>query len=190
VRTYAVPLVVALLLAGSVAVAREGNATTDKPDCLTEEPDSVQVSWSTPCDSGDWLFDTELGCRMWDWHPDPHDRASWTGECLRGLKEGLGVVQWYEHGRPIDRFEGTFRHGRREGPGRYRWNESSYFDGVYADDVPHGHGTVSVAGETFTGEWAKGCLRSGDRVVAVGVPRASCPAVPSATVTRDPSASF
>jgi hypothetical protein len=179
-----------MLLASGVAVARERMALLDKPDCPTQEPDSVQINWSAPCEHGDWLFDTELGCRMWDWHPDPHDQASWTGECPLGLKEGRGVVQWYEHGQPIDRFEGTFRKGRREGLGRYRWNENDYFEGTYADDVPHGHGTISVAGETFVGEWAKGCLRSGDRVVAIGVPRASCPAVPSATVTRDPSASF
>jgi hypothetical protein len=179
-----------MLLASGAAVARERTALLDKPDCPSQEPDSVQINWSAPCEHGDWLFDTELGCRMWDWHPDPHDHASWTGACPNGLKEGLGVVQWYEHGQPIDRFEGAFRQGRREGIGRYRWNDNDFFEGTYADDVPHGHGTISVAGETLTGEWAKGCLRSGERVVAIGVPRASCPSVPSATVARDPSASF
>jgi hypothetical protein len=30
-------------------------------------------------------------------------------------------VQWFEHGRPIDRFEGVYRRGKREGFGRYDW---------------------------------------------------------------------
>lgn len=34
-------------------------------------------------------------------------------------REGRGVAQWYEHGRPFDHFEGVVRHGKREGFGRY-----------------------------------------------------------------------
>lgn len=78
-------------------------------DCPSEEPDSVQISWVEPCENGNWLFDTALDCRMWDWHPDQHDKASWSGTCPKGQKEGRGVLQWYEHGHPIDRFEGTYR---------------------------------------------------------------------------------
>ena len=45
----------------------------------------------------------------------PEDTATWSGSCPRGLKEGAGAVQWFEHGRPIDRFEGVFERGRRKG---------------------------------------------------------------------------
>ncbi len=40
------------------------------------------------------------------------------------MKEGRGVVRWFEHGLPIDRFESTSSQGSREGLGRYEWNDS------------------------------------------------------------------
>jgi len=143
-------------------------------DCPPDEPDSVQISWVEPCENGNWLYDTVLGCRMWDWHPDPHDTASWSGTCPKGQKEGQGVVQWFEHGQRIDRFEGTYRNNRREGFGRYEWNEADRFEGLYVNGVPQGFGTARIAGEVFSGEWRNGCLRKGTRVVAIGVPRRSC----------------
>jgi len=158
-------------------------------DCPTEEPDSVQISWVEPCENGNWLFDTELGCRMWDWHPDQHDKASWSGTCPKGQKEGRGVLQWYEHGQPIDRFEGTYRNNRREGFGRYEWNEADRFEGHYVNGVPQGFGTAHIAGEVFSGEWRNGCLTKGTRVVAIGVPRRSCADL-SVSLERPGVASF
>jgi hypothetical protein len=143
-------------------------------DCPSEEPDSVQISWVEPCENGNWLYDTVLGCRMWDWHPDPHDTASWSGACPKGQKEGRGVLQWFEHGQRIDRFEGSYRNNRREGFGRYEWNEADRCEGHYVNGVPQGFGTAHIAGEVFSGEWRNGCLRKGARVVAIGVPRRSC----------------
>ena len=119
-------------------------------------------------------MDTGLGCRMWDWHPAPEDTATWTGRCRAGMKEGDGVLQWFEHGRPIDRFEGRFVGGRRQGHGRYVWNETDWYDGSYANDVPHGPGTAHIAGVGLAGHWTRGCLKLGPKVVAIGVPRRSC----------------
>src|SRR5262249_3461602 len=94
-------------------------AQTRAQPCGVVEPDSLAIGWTAPCDEGRWLLDTQKGCRLWDWHPEPEDTATWTGACPGGRKEGRGVVQWYEHGRPIDRFEGAFRRGKRAGLGRY-----------------------------------------------------------------------
>ena len=163
-----------LLIALLPAVALAQQMALAERECPSVEPDSVQISWMEPCENGNWLLDTQAGCRMWDWHPDVHDRAVWSGACRIGLKEGHGVVQWYEHGQPIDRFEGTFRQGKREGFGRYAWNESDNFVGHYSSDVPDGFGTAEIAGEVFAGEWHNGCLRKGERVVAIAVPRRSC----------------
>ena len=143
-------------------------------DCATDEPDPVQISWEAPCEQGNWLFEPGVGCRMWDWHPEPQDKASWSGACRASLKEGRGTAQWTEHGLPIDRFEGTYRNGRREGPGYYSWNATDHFEGTYTNDLPNGFGTVTLAGTTLSGEWRNGCLRVGDKVVAIGVSRASC----------------
>src|SRR5689334_3342515 len=95
---------------------------------------SGQQVASASSKEGDWLLDTKSGCRLWDWHPDPKDRAVWTGACPGGKKQGRGVVQWYEHGQPIDRFEGTYRSGKREGFGRYQWTAETRFEGHYAND--------------------------------------------------------
>ena len=165
-----------LLLAGAPVFAQElAAALPAKPDCAPDEPDSLQISWMAPCEAGSWLFDPEAGCRMWDWHPEPNDKATWSGACLAALPQGAGVVQWSEHRLPIDRFEGTYRKGLREGFGRYAWNKNVHFEGHYAGDVPQGHGVLRVDDDTLAGEWKNGCLSVGGRVAAIGVPRQSCP---------------
>ena len=145
-----------------------------RPVCPSEAPDSLQISWTQPCEEGDWLLDTEVGCRMGDWHPDPRDRAIWSGACPGGSKEGQGVVQWSEHGQAIDRFEGTFRNGKREGFGRYAWTPGVSYEGLYANGVPNGFGTATLLGESFSGMWKNGCLAKKGRAVAIGVERTSC----------------
>lgn len=189
---YVVLAVAVLLVAGVTVLAQNAAASADKaPDqpCPPGEPETLEISWNQPCDEGSWLFDTETGCRMWDWHPEPNDRAHWTGACKAGLKDGRGIEQWFEHGLPIDRFEGTYRTGKREGAGRYEWNNDVVYEGSYRNGVPEGHGTLKLERETFTGEWRKGCFASGGRVIAIGVQRSSCkPAGPA--VVGEQVASF
>jgi len=173
-RQACVLLIAAMQVIGATASAQQMAVATAQPICPSEEPDSLQISWTKPCDEGDWLLDTRTGCRMFDWHPAPEDQAVWKGTCAAGRKEGRGVVQWYEHGRTIDRFEGTFRNGRREGVGRYVWTSEVTYEGHYANGVPNGVGTATLFGETFSGTWRNGCLTKGSRVVAIGVERTSC----------------
>jgi hypothetical protein len=167
-------LIAAVQFTGFSAFAQQLAMAPPQADCPSEEPDSLQISWTQPCEQGDWLLDTRTGCRMWDWHPDPQDRAVWSGHCLSGKKDGHGLVQWFEHGQRIDRFEGTYRAGKREGFGRYLWNEQNSFEGQYLHNVPNGFGSATIAGETFAGDWKDGCLRKDGRVVAIGVERATC----------------
>ncbi len=167
-------LLVAAQFAGPPVAGQQMAAASTSGDCPFAAPDSLQISWIQPCTEGDWLLDTEAGCRMGDWHPDPKDRATWSGACPGGAMEGQGVVQWREHGVAIDRFEGTFRDGKRVGFGRYAWTPDVRFEGLYADDVPNGPGTATIFGETYSGTWTNGCLARGGRVVAIGVERRSC----------------
>ena len=135
-----VPLVGLVLLLASGPVFAQQDARTAAPaDCPPGEPDTLQISWIQPCDSGGWLFDTQAGCRMWDWHPAPDDSVVWRGACHGHLPNGQGEAQWFEHGRPIDRFIGAFRNGKRDGEGHYIWNPNVRFDGNYANDVPQGY---------------------------------------------------
>jgi hypothetical protein len=172
-RLIPVMIASALLAAGPV-FAQEIALTRGKPQCPPAEPDSLQISWTAPCDSGTWLFEPGVGCRMWDWHPEPEDSVVWRGGCRAGLPDGKGEAQWFEHGRPIDRFIGTYVNGKREGEGHYQWNDTVRFNGLYANDLPQGYGVVEIEGETVAGDWNKGCLKAAGKVVAIGVQRASC----------------
>jgi hypothetical protein len=163
-----------LLLVTGPVLGDQLALTPAKPDCPPGEPDSLQISWTEPCDNGSWLLDTVVGCRMWDWHPDPVDRVVWKGACRAGQPDGPGQARWFEHGRPIDRFVGTYRNGKREGPGEYSWNDTVRFKGSYANDVPQGQGAIRIDDTVLSGEWNKGCLVKGGKVVAIGVPRSSC----------------
>ena len=86
------------------------------------------------------------GCRMWDWHPDPKDRGVWSGICPGGKKEGRGVVQWFEHGQAIDRFEGTYpqQQARRLRP--LQLDGRDQLRRRLPNDVPNGFGTAKAAG--------------------------------------------
>ena len=167
-------LLAPLLLVTGPTFADQLALTPGKPNCPPGEPDSLQISWTAPCDSGTWLLDTEAGCRMWDWHPEPEDQVVWKGACRAGQPDGQGQAQWFEHGRPIDRFVGTYRNGKREGQGEYSWNETVRFEGSYANDVPQGQGVIRIEDVVLSGEWNKGCLAKAGKVVAIGVPRTSC----------------
>jgi hypothetical protein len=173
-RRLTVSIASALLLAAGPLYAQQMALKGSKTQCPPGEPDSLQISWTAPCDSGTWLFDTEAGCRMWDWHPEPEDKVVWKGACKGSLPDGPGEAQWTEHGRPIDRFTGTYRDGKREGEGHYVWNDTVRFDGKYANDIPQGYGVAQIEGERLAGEWKNGCLSVGGKIAAIGVPRASC----------------
>ena len=167
-------LFVAMQVTCASAFAQQLAMALSQTNCPSGAPDSIQVSWTEPCKEDGWVLDPKAGCRMWDWQPDSRDRAVWSGSCSHGQKDGLGVVQWFERGQRIDSFEGTYRGGKREGIGRYVWNEESMFEGEYANDIPNGFGTVNLFGETFAGHWKNGCLRQGSRVIAIGVERTTC----------------
>jgi len=185
-RTLRGAVLIGMLASPTVALAQGSTAPSAGGDCGVILPDSVQISWNDPCDEGSWLFEPGVACRMRDWHPAPSDRVTWTGACRRGAMAGSGKVQWTEHERPIDRFEGTFVDGKRRGPGRYTWNESEWYVGFYENDLPHGPGTASIAGHTFSGQWEAGCFKSGGRTVAIGVPLPSCePGAQYRTARRD-----
>jgi hypothetical protein len=163
-------LVLTLTLAAAASSAQNSNV---------EQPDSLEISWTAPCKDGSWLLDPQGGCRLWNWHPEPEDTATWTGACPKGLKEGAGSVQWFEHGRPIDRFEGGFERGRRKGFGRYYWPAGERFEGYYDADLPNGQGTVTIDGVSFAGTWRRGCLAHQEKLIAIGVPLTACSGVQS-----------
>ena len=161
----------AFLLVPALALAA---ADIRAQSCEAGEPDSLQINWTAPCQDGSWDLDPQAGCRLWDWRPDLEDVATWSGACRSGRKEGHGVVQWYEHGRPIDRFEGIFRRNSREGFGRYNWPAGQRYQGTYVAGLPTGQGAVTIDGVSYAGTWHRGCFAHGDKRIAIGVPLRTC----------------
>ena len=170
-RIRLLALVASALLANGRASAGEPGLTA----CLPDEPDSVQISWDSPCQDGTWLMDTELGCRMWDWHPAPGRYSPLDGR-LQGWNQGRSWRRAMAGTWPAHRFEGSFVAGRRHGWGRYVWNETDWYEGLYEDNLPHGSGTAHIAGEVFVGQWQRGCFRQGNKVVAIAISRNACEA--------------
>ena len=166
-----IPVVLATILLGLATTSGVASAS----ECSTGEPDSLHLSWNTPCEDGSWLQDETGQCRMWDWHPNGEDDAIWTGSCRMGAKSAFGTLQWFEHGIPIDRFEGTYQNNKRNGFGRYQWNQRASFSGQYVEDLPHGYGIAIVEGLPLKGQWRAGCLESSGKRIAIGVPLATCP---------------
>ena len=156
-------------------------------ECDPGDPDTLQISWTAPCEDGAWLLDTVLGRRMWDWHPAPEDTVTWSGSCHRGSKEGKGILQWFEHGRKIDRFEGTYRNNQRVGPGSYRWTDRDSFEGTYSAGLPQGPGTIYISGLPYSGAWKRGCLETEGKVIAINTPITSCGPSQSQVVAAAPA---
>lgn len=159
-----------LLLVPALALAAGIRAEA----CDVTKPDTLEINWTAPCRDGSWDLDPRGGCRLWDWRPDPEDTVTWSGRCVSGQKEGRGVVQWYEHGRPIDRFDGVFRDGKRERTGRYEWPAGQRYQGTYTADLPNGNGTITIDGVSFAGTWRRGCLTVGEKRFAIGVHLKTC----------------
>ena len=139
------------------------------------EPDTVRISWNQPCEEGNWLLDTQAGCRMWDWHPEATDKAHWTGSCRAGGPRTVGA--WCSGSSTACR--STASRAPIEPASARGWAATSgtirdSFEGSYANDVPQGRGTLRIDDVVLSGEWSKGCLATAGKVVAIGVPRSSC----------------
>ena len=88
----------------------------------------------------------------------------------KGLVDGVGMKAW-SSGLVYD---GSWRAGLRDGYGRFTWaNGLNMYDGMWADDVPHGKGTVTLAdGTLFVGEFVRGVRHGpGEEKTVDGVKR-------------------
>jgi hypothetical protein len=54
------------------------------------------------------------------------------------------------------------------------WANGGRYDGAWRDDKPDGPGRPQTPNGTFDGVWKAGCLRVGDRLLAINVEPAAC----------------
>lgn len=56
------------------------------------------------------------------------------------------------------KYEGDYAYGKKEGQGRYEWQDGSYYEGDFIDSKFHGQGTYYFAEteRTYVGEFEGG----------------------------------
>jgi hypothetical protein len=159
----------------------------------------VAVAGAAPAfaQKGEWITDAKSGCRVWTSVPQLDYWISWSGECRNGLATGRGQLQWFQAekllsrtdcemaegkitGRTIvyytngNRYEGEFQDNRYHGHGTVQYANGMRFEGEFRDGLPNGNGTFIGNGQTFTGNWTKGCFSQGDVHIWVVTTQAAC----------------
>jgi len=81
-----------------------------------------------------WITDAKSGCKIWDPAPEPQETVNWSGACTGGLATGKGTVQWFENGKPGDRYIGEYQGGKRNGHGVAIFSNGTRIEGDWRDD--------------------------------------------------------
>ena len=104
--------------------------------------------------ASDELADPKTGCRIVRSDSVPDVGISWSGECYHGLANGIGVLQWFQKGKPIARFEGEIKDGLANGTGKIAYADGSRYEGDWQDGERNGRGTfVFTNGARYVGEF-------------------------------------
>jgi len=74
--------------------------------------------------------------------------------------------------RPIDRFIGTFRNGKRDAKGLHL-ESATCVSTQLCQRRPQGYGIARIENESGR-RMGQGCISAGGKVAAIGVPRTSC----------------
>lgn len=131
-------------------------------------------------------------CRIANPHPVDDESASWNGKCKDGYASGPGALQWFKHGKPTERYEGTLAKGEPDGDGIFLYADESRYDGQWKEGKWHGEGVLAysetsllfarfaqgsvagdvkrhyVNGDRYEGGWNDGPQGVGRMVFAVG----------------------
>ena len=81
-----------------------------------------------------WIADSKTGCKVWNPAPQSHETIRWSGGCQSGYAQGKGTLQWFESGKPGDRYEGDYQAGKRNGHGIVTESNGTRIEGDWRDD--------------------------------------------------------
>jgi hypothetical protein len=130
------------------------------------------IGWSA--ESG-WISDPRTGCRVTNANPQPNEAITWSGGCENGFAKGQGVLQWFENGRPAERYEGELRNGQMDGHGILNTGDGGRYEGDFRDGRANGFGEWTTSHGSISGVWTNGCFKDGDKRAWVGTDPSSCP---------------
>ena len=125
--------------------------------CLT-----TAYSYARSAESSRWEADHQTGCQVWNENPQPNETITWSGSCLNGYAEGLGVLDWFEDGIATSHHQGNFKQGRPSGNAAITFKNGEIFNGILDEKgLAIGIGTY---------EWPNGDKFEGDFVKELGLP--------------------
>jgi len=145
---------------------------------------------------GAFIADETTGCRVWNPTPHEHETVRWSGQCVNGLAQGKGKLQWLRGGQPYEVDEGEWNAGRQFGYGSQQWPTGRYdgdlvdsepngkgalvlkdarYDGAFRNGKPNGAGVVASQYGVFSGTWKDGCYVSDQRKAGVNILSFACP---------------
>jgi hypothetical protein len=81
-----------------------------------------------------WIADSKTGCKVWNPAPQSHETIHWSGDCDSGFAQGKGTLQWYENGKPGDRYVGDYQGGKRNGHGVVTMGNGTRIEGDWRND--------------------------------------------------------
>ena len=106
-----------------------------------------------------WIADPGTGCKVWNPAPEPNESVTWSGPCVKGFADGLGVEQWYKNGKAGIRVEAVFSHGSSTGVVTISYpNGMQYIGKLNGPKVgPSGIGAlVFPNGDRYNGAFTRG----------------------------------
>ena len=122
-----------------------------------------------------WTPDAKTGCRVWNTEPAPNETLSWSGGCVNNMADGRGILQWYDNGKPSDRYEGELKAGRHSGYGASAYANGNRYAGMWLNDKAHGQGVYTRRdGSVYDGQWVNGCFNKDGRKASVGASGKDC----------------
>lgn len=98
---------------------------------LAAEPVAQAQSAKSPS----WIADSKTGCKVWNPSPEARETIRWSGSCEGGYAQGKGTLQFFENGKPGDRFEGEYQAGKRNGHGVVTMSNGTRIEGDWRNDV-------------------------------------------------------
>jgi hypothetical protein len=93
-------------------------------------PALAQNSGKSPA----WIADSKTGCKVWNPAPQARETIQWSGSCDAGYAQGRGTLQWYENGKPGDRYVGEYQAGKRNGHGVVTMGNGTRIEGDWRND--------------------------------------------------------
>merc|ERR1711994_304412 len=86
---------------------------------------------------------------------DEHGRMGYEGDWVEGLRQGKGKYTCKAFG---GKYEGEYRDDRKEGQGRYDWNNGDWYQGQWKSGLRHGQGLYvwKEKNEKYEGSWVEG----------------------------------